>query len=114
MGLSEALEAASLEFDKMCRERWEMGAQQYGATSFLNPDVDTLQMALEEITDLSNYARMTFMKLRMIQSVLANEANNEERSTQAQRDGFIPAGDVLSLFDLGPEGEAFKEVRNDG
>jgi hypothetical protein len=99
MGLPEALEAASLEFDKMCRERWEMGAREYGETSFLNPEVDTLQMAIEEIVDLSNYARMTFMKLRMIQSVITNEANNEERSTQAQRDGFIPAGDALPLFD---------------
>jgi hypothetical protein len=66
--LVELLDVYSKEFDALCAERHEMGAEKYGPGKFLT--VDTLQEALEEIVDLSNYARYTFIKLRALQDRL--------------------------------------------
>lgn len=66
--LVEKLEVYSKEFDTLCTERHEMGAEKYGPGKFLT--VDTLQEAIEEIVDLSNYARYTFVKLRALQDRL--------------------------------------------
>lgn len=59
------LQQLSNEFDAICMERHLMGAEKYGEGTYLG--VDTLQMALEEIADLANYARYTFIKIRLMQ-----------------------------------------------
>jgi len=53
----------------MCEERHEEGARKYGPGKFLT--VDTFQEALEEIVDLANYARYTYIKVRMLQYAVA-------------------------------------------
>lgn len=58
----------SNEFDDMCEARHKMGAQKYGPGKFLT--VDTIEEALMEIVDLANYARYTFIKLRMLQEAI--------------------------------------------
>lgn len=71
--LLETIQNASAEFDKMCTERHERGAQKYGELGFL--ENDTLTMAIEEVIDLANYARYTYIRIRLIQQRL--EASNQ-------------------------------------
>jgi len=64
----EALNGYNQEFDQRCLERHEMGEKKYGAGTWMN--VDNFEMAIEEVIDLSNYVRFTFIKLRMLQDNL--------------------------------------------
>jgi hypothetical protein len=66
--LMEEVKNYSMEFDLLCQERHEIGRERYGPTQFLN--IDSLQMMIEEVVDAGNYARYTFIKLRMIQEGL--------------------------------------------
>jgi hypothetical protein len=63
--LDETIDQLRVEFDQQRVARLVMGEEQYGRTAFLN--VDTLDMALEEVVDLANYAMMTFVKIRLLQ-----------------------------------------------
>lgn len=69
--LAESIQKYSDEFDELCRQRHEMGAEKYGPGKFLT--VDTLEEALFELSDLSNYARYTFVRIRLLQERLAAE-----------------------------------------
>jgi hypothetical protein len=75
---ADMINSYSAEFDQRCLERHEMGVKKYGPVSFLN--VDSLEMAIEEIIDLENYIRYTFVKLRMLQdnlpTILADKSVN--------------------------------------
>jgi hypothetical protein len=62
----------SIEFDNQCEERHAKGGEKYGPGRFLT--VDTLQEAMDEVIDLANYARYTYIKLRMLQDSLAAQA----------------------------------------
>jgi hypothetical protein len=73
------------EFDDACQERHEAGAEQYGAGKFLI--VDTLEEAMFEVVDLANYARYTYIKLKLLQHAIATQ---------------VPAG---------PDGQGFISVR---
>lgn len=44
------------------------GSEQYGAFGFLGNDI--FQYAYEELADLINYARMQYMKLRLVEEAL--------------------------------------------
>jgi hypothetical protein len=72
--LLSAAEEAAMEFDELCRHRWDRGAEKYGPGKFLT--VDTMNEALYEVADLSNYARMTFIRIRLLQRQL--EEMNEQ------------------------------------
>jgi len=65
---AEEVHEANEAFDQMCSDRHLMGEEKYGPVKFL--DVDTIEMAMEEITDLSNYARYTFIKLWLLRDSL--------------------------------------------
>lgn len=71
----EMMQKYSDEFDARCQERHLMGEKKYGAGTWVN--VDTLEMAIEEIIDLSNYARFSFIKLRMLQETLGTDKSTE-------------------------------------
>jgi hypothetical protein len=58
----------SLEFDEATMARHRMGAEKYGPGKFLT--VDTLQEALDEVVDLANYARYTYIRLRLLQEAI--------------------------------------------
>jgi hypothetical protein len=68
MSLPESIERFSNEFDAMCMERHEKGSEKYGPGKFLT--VDTLEEALFELADLSNYARYTFVRVKLLQQKL--------------------------------------------
>lgn len=48
-------------FDAKCEERLMVGARDYGPTAFVGNDV--MNMLFEELYDVTNYARMMFVKL---------------------------------------------------
>lgn len=74
-----AAEAAE-EFDELCKNRHDLGEKKYGPAKFLT--VDTLEEALFELADLSNYARYTFVRVRLLQ------ANLEEIDESALTEDF--------------------------
>lgn len=57
-----------VQFDEMVAERHKMGAEKYGPVNFL--EIDSVEMAMEELADLANYARYTYIKLYIIQHYL--------------------------------------------
>jgi hypothetical protein len=58
---AELVLEANAVFDEMVKDRLQKGEEQYGAYSFFQNN--TLEMALEELADLVNYARFTFVKV---------------------------------------------------
>lgn len=60
------------EFSRLCRERWEKGAESYGQFGYLEPGVSLANMMAEELADLANYARALFVKVRLIEMSLQN------------------------------------------
>jgi hypothetical protein len=63
--LIELLARFSAEYDERCRLKKELGEEKYGTGTWLG--IDTLEHAMDEIVDLGNYARFTFIKLRFLQ-----------------------------------------------
>lgn len=63
------------EFDQLCVTRHTMGAEEYGATTFLGNDV--VRMMLEELADISNYCRMQAVKLLILQERLELEMDKK-------------------------------------
>jgi len=59
------LQDLSDEYDERCAERHEAGAEKYGPLKFAG--VDTIEQALEEVLDMGNYIRYTYIKLRLLQ-----------------------------------------------
>jgi len=80
--LAEKVANFSEEFDALCQERHDMGEKKYGPGKFLN--VDTMDEALMEIIDLANYARYTYVKVRLLQDrIQAEEVAREQGSPDA-------------------------------
>lgn len=71
-------------FDQMCQMRHEAGNEEYGPVAFL--ENDTLLMALEELADLSNYARYTFIKVY----ILADRLGKIQPEEQIGANAFTP------------------------
>lgn len=69
--LLNEMNAWSESFDKLCRERHEAGAAEYGKFTFLENDV--VRMMAEELADTSNYCRMQFIKLMFLQRMLEED-----------------------------------------
>lgn len=83
--IAEAIAEASLIFDQMCQERHTKGAEKYGPLKFLS--ANTLEEAMEEVVDLANYARYTFIKLWWMNQQI-DEATAKYQDT--------PIGDIVS------------------
>lgn len=75
------------EFVAMCQQRHEMGAVKYGPVNFLK--IDSLQMAIEEVVDLANYAMYTYIKLRILQGKWKASAGGDDVTPVLGRQGFI-------------------------
>lgn len=58
-------------FNQLCEERHLEGQKKYGEFTFLENDV--IRMTMEELADTSNYCRMQFMKLHLLQKVIAEQ-----------------------------------------
>jgi hypothetical protein len=67
----------------------ELGAEKYGPAKFLA--VDTLQEAMDEVLDLANYARMTYIKLYLLQ--FSTDKLAEEQAPV--KEGFVPMKEFL-------------------
>lgn len=87
---AEELQDYVNEFVAMCQQRHEMGAEKYGPVNFLR--VDSLQMAIEEVVDLANYAMYTFIKLRILQGKWQASAGGDDVTIVLGRQGFIGKG----------------------
>jgi hypothetical protein len=73
--------------------RHKEGAEVYGALKFLG--ADTLQEALEEVLDLINYARYTAVKIKLMQSFLAQQAAAVPESETTGAGTFISTSELL-------------------
>jgi hypothetical protein len=72
VSIAERINELSQEFDKRCLERHVLGEEKYGAGTWMG--IDTLEMAIEEVIDLANYTRFTYIKLRLLQANMAEFA----------------------------------------
>lgn len=72
--LAHRIQQCSVLFDEQCNKRHEAGAAEYGPVEFLKRN--TLEMAMEEVIDLANYARYTFIKLALLNEDLSFEVAN--------------------------------------
>ncbi len=80
------LDRLSDQFDAECQTRHLMGQNKYGPVKFL--EVNSLEMAMQEVIDLANYARYTWMKLALLAhldsggTVDGNEADHPTDAVQ--------------------------------
>lgn len=75
--LSENVERFGTEFENGCSDRMAYGKEKYGPGKFLT--VDTMQEALYELMDLSNYAKLTFIRVRLLQEQLEEMSNLSDK-----------------------------------
>lgn len=87
----ELIVAAEQQFDAMCLDRHRKGNQKYGTFTFL--DLPTLTMAMEEVADLANYARYTFIKLVLLQDMI--KQIQDKSVTEAE--GFHTMEEILGI-----------------
>jgi len=83
------MELASAAFSDLTQERWLTGAKEYGDFAFLSND--TFEMLEEELADIANYARMTFIKVQLLKRVLA------EKATEADMDAGTTGANLGKL-----------------
>ena len=88
---AQVIAEAEALFDQMCLQRHEMGRSKYGNLTFLH--MPTLEMALEELADLANYARYTFVKVALVRQQIKNL---QEQAVLSQ-DGFHTMDEVLGI-----------------
>lgn len=62
-------------FDKLCATRHADGQEEYGPFTFLENDV--VRMMAEELADTSNYCRMQFIKIMILQKELIKEISDK-------------------------------------
>jgi len=84
----ELVDEASALFDRMCVERHMMGEVKYGPIKFM--EVNTLVEAGEEVVDLANYARYTFIRLFIINKQIQGLVSEGPDMLGAQ--SFMPNG----------------------
>lgn len=90
------IEEGNVAFEAQCKSRHEKGQEEYGTTTFLG--APTIEMAMEEAADLSNYARYTYIKLYFLKKHTEYLQQEHEKSQQqADSHGFVP----LSKINLG-------------
>ena len=71
----EEIQQYSLDFDELCQRRHVMGSERYGPVKFM--EVDTVEMAIEEIADMTNYLRYFYIKLRLMQKHFEGGSDEE-------------------------------------
>jgi hypothetical protein len=94
----EIIAKLSETFDLECQTRHDMGAKKYGQVKFL--EVNSLQMAMEEVADLANYARYTWIKLALLKAQ-ASEFETVLEALQDGRDSIILNGEGPKLTPQG-------------
>jgi hypothetical protein len=88
--LAEALKEADEAFVRGTQERHEKGQLKYGELTYL--DNDTVEMAMEEVLDMANYCRYTYIKLWLLQRAIARVAQHHP-ATESR--GWIPTKEMF-------------------
>lgn len=70
----DPIQEANIKFEQACQDRHNMGAEKYGEDTYL--DKDTLAMAQDELIDLANYARYSFIKLELMRQGIMDWTGN--------------------------------------
>lgn len=79
--LEDRINQLSREYDDRCWAKHEAGEEKYGPGTWLT--VDTIEHALDEIVDMGNYVRMSYIKLRLWQEGLAKMQEGTKQTAQA-------------------------------
>jgi hypothetical protein len=87
----EIVRAADEAFDQMCQARHETGRTKYGILTFI--EMPTLEMALEELADLANYSRYTFIKV----ALLRYRIGQAQEQSLGNVDGFFTTPEILGI-----------------
>jgi hypothetical protein len=75
------------EFSRLAQQRHDMGAEKYGPVKFM--EVDSLNEAAEELVDFANYARYTFIKIRLLQAYLAEQSSTLPEGFDDKVEGLL-------------------------
>jgi hypothetical protein len=87
--LKRMIEEAHHQLDRELLRKEDVGAEKYGELAFLGNS--TVEMAMDEVTDLINYMRFTYAKLYIMNKML--KQMNEQR--QPTQEGFISTKDLF-------------------
>jgi hypothetical protein len=74
--LVKLLAQANDAFDAVVTERHIRGSEKYGPLKFLG--VNVVEEAMEELADLANYARYTWVKLYLMNQALDRAVGDQE------------------------------------
>jgi hypothetical protein len=83
------MQAFAEEFDRLCIERHEMGAKQYGPVAFLKNNM--VEFMAEELADLCNYAKYTYIKLRLFQEMYEDSPDSTHKLPRIGVEDWIPS-----------------------
>lgn len=95
--IADKINEYSREFDERCFHKHTLGEEKYGPGTWLG--IDTIEHALDEVVDMGNYIRMTYIKLRLLQDGLVRIQT--DRSTAAPIAGKEMLGKQGTLFQGG-------------
>lgn len=87
--LGQTVAEYSAAFDILTMERHKKGIEEYGKFTFVGNDV--VRMMMEELADVSNYCRMQFIKLMMLQHAIEEEMSDYK---DIGKDAFVGTKDV--------------------
>lgn len=103
---SDYMQHLSDEFSSLCQIRHEVGAEEYGPVAFLKAPL--IQMAAEELADMSNYCRYMYVRLRLLEEELnargidlsASSAEEIRSVNEVSPDSskFIPAEEIQGFL----------------
>jgi hypothetical protein len=85
---------ARVLFEQMTRDRHQYGQLKYGEHTFLG--APTMQMCLEEIADLANYAQYTFIKVALLKEAIETAQVTSMQKSGGETGGFISTQDMFS------------------
>lgn len=113
----EKMQELSDEFNRLTFSRHTMGAEEYGEFAFLGNDM--VQFIAEELADISNYCRYTYMKLRILQeamnasgldlSTLATSTPHGDADGEGVPSGFASSTEASSVLQVLPGGEGVED-----
>lgn len=90
--INDLFQEYSEAFDRLCQERHNAGAVEYGKFTFLQNDV--VRMMMEELADTANYCRMQFIKLMMLQHVIEGSLDIDGTKAEFGTEAFKGTGEV--------------------
>lgn len=102
-GLAEIVEKLSAEFDYRVIGRHKDGAEKYGPFAFFNKDM--FEEACQEVLDLANYARYSYIKLRLTQLQITEEYTAFLEWKARKESEYTPDGGIAPVHGFTPNGE---------